>query len=305
MTEPLEPAPRVALATWIEHPTLQPDDELLAAALRCTGVRVDAVAWNAPGVDWRAWDAVVLRSTWDYHLVPDDFRAWLAAREREGVAVVNPAPLVRWNLDKRYLRALAERGVPVVPTRWLEPGDATTLPQLLEAAGWDEAVVKPAVSASAWHTWRTSRASAGTDASRVAALVERGAVLVQPYLAEVARDGEWSLMCFAGEFSHAVVKHPVAGDFRVQKEFGGSAELAPPPDGAREAAARVLAESAALAGVAVADIAYARVDGCIVDGAFVLMELEVLEPTLFLAHDARAADRCAAAIMAAVRAPSA
>lgn len=298
---PTEPAPRIALVTYAEEPILQPDDEPLAASLRCAGVRVDAAAWNDPACDWEAFDALVLRSTWDYFRVPHEFRAWLAAREAARTRVLNPPSAVRWNLDKRYLRALEARGVPVVSTRWVEPGDAATLAATLDAAGWDAAVVKPAVSASAWNTWRTRRATAPDDEARFAALVARGPVMVQPYLADIERDGEWSLLFFGGEYSHAVRKRPRAGDFRVQKEFGGTATAGAPPEAARAAAARALAESAALAGMTVRDLAYARVDGCMVDGRWMLMELELVEPTLFLTHDARAADRCAAAIVEALR----
>ena len=298
MSAPSAPPLRIALATYAAVPALQPDDELLATALRQAGADPEPVAWNDPAARWDAYDAVVLRSTWDYFLVPDAFRAWLDAREAQGPTVINPPAAVRWNLDKRYLRALAERGVPTVPTRWLEPGDTTPLDALLDEEGWDEAVVKPAVSAGAHETWRTARARAAEDAPRLAALVERGTVLVQPFVEEIVRDGEWSLLFYGGAYSHAARKRVRPGDFRVQHQFGGTYTAEPAPADSLAAAERMLGESAALSGVDRADLAYARVDGCVIGGAFHLMELEIVEPSLFLAQHPQAAERCAAAILA-------
>ncbi|HEU4700043.1 MAG TPA: hypothetical protein VFS40_12750 [Gemmatimonadales bacterium] len=291
--------PHLAFATYAAVPALQPDDERLAAALARRGGGVTAAAWNDPAVTWDAFDAVVLRSTWDYYLDPAGFRAWLDAREAAGTPVLNPPPVVRWNLDKRYLRDLAGRGVAVVPTRWVEPGEPADLAALLAETGWDAVVVKPAVSAAAHETWRTARASAAADDARFRALAA-GTVLVQPYLPEIEREGEWSLLFFGGAFSHAVRKRPRAGDFRVQPQHGGVTTLETPPAALREAAERVLAAAGEATGCGAAALAYARVDGCVVDGAFRLMELEVIEPTLFFTQAPEAAERAAAALLAAI-----
>jgi len=293
--------PSLAFATYAAAPALQADDELLAAALGQCEFNVEAVVWSDPRADWRAFDAVVLRSTWDYHLNPVAFRAWLDALDAAGVAVLNPTSVVRWNLDKRYLRALASRGVATVPTRWVERARDAQLDALLDETGWDEVVVKPAVSASAHDTWRASRASAAADAPRLRALAESGAVLVQPFLREIEREGEWSLLFFGGRYSHAVCKRPRAGDFRVQPHLGGTSApaIAPPPTIA--AAERALTEALALTGCDAGALPYARVDGCRVDGEFRLMELELIEPTLFLAQEPAAPDRCAAALREALR----
>lgn len=293
----------LALATYAAHPALQPDDVLLADALRRAGATATPVVWNDPAARWDAYNGIVLRSTWDYFLVPAEFAAWLAERERASVPLLNPPSVVRWNADKRYLRELAARGVGIVPTRFVEPGDgAATLAQILEGEGWDAAVAKPAVSAGSHETWRTSRAAAAGDQARFAALVADAAVLVQPFVREIEEDGEWSLLFFGGEFSHAVRKRPARGDFRVQVQFGGVYTAEAPPAGAREAAGRALAEAAAVCGIAPAELAYARVDGCMVQGAFALMELELIEPSLFFLQHPPAADRGAQAILQAIRA---
>ena len=290
-------ARRFALVTYAADPDVQPDDRALVEALHRRGVTSVACVWTDPRVDWTAFDAVVLRSTWDYFLEPDAFGAWLDARDAEGTRVLNPTSVVRWNLDKRYLRDLAARDIAIVPTRWVERGSSVALDALLDERGWDDVVVKPAVSGGAHETWRSTRERAATDTPRLRALASSGTVMVQPFLPEIERDGEWSLLFFAGRYSHAARKRPRAGDFRVQRQFGGvyGAEAAPPV--ARAAAEQVIAATLEEAGLAPAELPYARVDGCVVDGRFLLMELEVVEPALFFAQAPGAADRCAAALL--------
>lgn len=151
-------AHRFALVTYAADPEVQSDDRALVEALHRRGVASVACVWNDPRVDWTAFDAVVLRSTWDYFLEPDAFGAWLDARDAEGTRVLNPTSVVRWNMDKRYLRDLAARDVAIVPTRWVERGSSVALDALLDERGWDEVVVKPSVSGGAHETWRSARA---------------------------------------------------------------------------------------------------------------------------------------------------
>jgi hypothetical protein len=293
-------APRIALVTYAAHPDLQPDDRELADALRARGTIATACVWGDPTVDWPAFDAVVIRSTWDYFLKPDCFREWLDARESDGTRMLNPISILRWNMEKRYLRDLEERGVPIVPTHWVERGERVELGAILRERGWDEVVVKPAISGAAYETWRTRREVASSDDARLHALVDRGAVLVQPLLAEIERDGEWSLLFFAGSYSHSARKRPRAGDFRVQSQFGGAYTAEAAPRVAVAAAKRVIEATLELSGLSRAALPYSRVDGCIVDGAFLLMELEIIEPSLFFAQSRAAAERCADAIIDAM-----
>jgi len=247
--------------------------------------------WDTSGTAWERFDAVVIRSCWDYHTRLGEFTAWLDRVGQVGVPVWNPPALLRWNADKTYLRDLAARGIPIVPTRWVSRGEATSLAQVLAAARWSEAVVKPAVSAAAFHTWRVSRAEAEAAATRFQALVATRDVLVQVFLPEIERSGEWSFCFFGGIYSHAVVKRPRPGEFRVQEAHGGTAQAARPGPALVAQAEAVIA---ALPGPTV----YARVDACQVDGRLCLMELEALEPSLFLDQEPRAPDRFAAAIAA-------
>lgn len=284
---------RVALATHAGLPALTDDELLTVRALRAHGVEASPAVWDDPLVDWAAYAAVIVRSCWDYHFRLPEFLAWVGRLEADGIAVWNPPAVLRWNAEKTYLRELSARGVSVVPTHWVEPGAGSTLNGVLDDAGWDQVVVKPAVSASAHDTWRTSRASASADEVRFRALVARGRVLVQPFLPTVGSEGEWSLMFFGGVYSHAVLKRPRPGDFRVQAEHGGAAEAGDP--GARMVADALGALAAAPGGAA--GSVYARVDGCMVDGRFMLMELELIEPALFLSAHPDAPSRFAVAVM--------
>lgn len=289
--------PRVALATHAGLPALSDDDRLLVAALDARNVDAIPAVWSDEQVDWGRFACVVVRSCWDYHLRPAAFREWIDRLESEGVAVWNPPATIRWNADKSYLRDLAARGVPTVPTAWVEQGNSMSLGAILGTYGWDRAVVKPAVSASAHETWMTDRASSARDDTRFRALTARTRTLVQPFVDSIVETGEWSLVFIDGAYSHAVLKRPRTGDFRVQEEHGGSAQVLEPDARVITSARDVLAA----AGSTGTDSLYARVDGCIVHDAFVLMELELIEPTLYLGTSHGAADRLADAVLERLR----
>ncbi len=282
---------RVALATCRPVPALTDDDRLLPPALAALGAQAEAVSWDDGAADWSRYDRVVLRSVWDYHLRSDAFGAWLAAREREGAAMCNPPALVRWNAHKSYLRELGAGGVATIETAWLTRGSATALGALMDGRGWAEVVVKPAVSASAYRTFRAGRAEAAARQADLDAILAEGDALVQPFAPEIA-EGEWSLVFLGGAFSHAVRKRPAASDFRVQEELGGRASTEDPGPA-------LVAQAQAALAAAPGRAAYARVDGIVRGGAFVLMELELIEPVLYLARHPEAPARLAAAILTA------
>jgi glutathione synthase/RimK-type ligase-like ATP-grasp enzyme len=280
----------IGLATSTKVPELSDDDRLLVDALAAAGVRAEPAIWNDAAHDWRRYSAVVIRSTWDYHLMPDQFLAWLAMLEAIGVQVFNAPELVRWNSEKRYLRDLAARGIATVPTRWVERGEKTSLAQIIGETGWSEVVVKPSVSASAHQTWRMSLDDANAGETQFKSMVANGRVLVQPFLAAIQDEGEWSLLFYDGVYSHAVLKRPGENDFRVQREHGGSAD-------ARVPSAHVIGEAHRVLEAVDIPPLYARVDGCVVDGEFVLMELEMIEPDLFLRAHPEAPSRLAKALL--------
>ena len=283
-----EPAVRLGFVTYSGAPDLTEDDRLALAPLRTFGIAGEPVVWDDPEVEWRRYAALVLRSTWDYHKKSAAFASWLGRIESAGVPLWNPPGLVRWNMDKTYLRGLAANGGPITPTEWLEPGSTANLAAALQRNGWERAVVKPTLSATAFLTWITTPAAARQDQSRLCEMTERGGVLIQQFEESIS-DGEWSLVFFRGQLSHAVLKVPRAGDFRVQKEFGGTSVP-------RNAPAQVVATAKlALAQVEFPWL-YARVDLVDSDSGVRLMELEMLEPDLFLRHDPGAPGQFAEAI---------
>ena len=296
LTTPLSTPRTIALATASAYASLVADDRLLVDALATRGVRTAPAIWNDPAVNWTDFDAVVIRSCWDYHLAHDEFLAWVARLHASNVRVLNPPALVRWNAEKGYLRDLTARGVVVVPTRWVEQADVMPLEEIMREQHWPEVVVKPAISASAHETWRAGTSEAASSEDRFRRMVSRGRVLVQPYLDVIAVEGEWSLLFYDGVYSHAALKRPKAGDFRVQVEHGGGSEIGEPEGHAIESAGRALA--AAEQGKARS--LYARVDGCIVDGRFVLMELELIEPDLYLRGNPSAPLRLADALLSRI-----
>ncbi len=242
-----------------------------AAALRAAGIAVEPRAWTELGA-LMGIDAVLPLVAWGYHL---RFAEWQALLDRmalpDAALMLNPPALLRWNSDKAYLEQLAASGVPTVASRTVEALDDTALDQARAAFG-AELVVKPLVSAGADDTYRL-----GAD-DRVPDAVRGKRMLVQPFMPSIADSGEYSVMMFGGSFSHCIVKRPKPGDFRVQPHLGGSEQPLVPPPGAVE-----LAE-AALAAAPVPAV-YARVDMIAdTDGALRIMELELIEPALWLQH---------------------
>lgn len=284
----MHPAPttRVGFVTSAELGALTPDDRSVVPVLAARGIEVVPVVWTELLPE--RIDAVVLRSTWDYHLRLPEFLAWVDAIEVSGIPLFNQPSTVRWNVDKQYLLELEACGVPIVPTRHAARGSTVELAALLRDAGWAEAVVKPSVSGGAFETWRAVPRDA--DTVRFARQLETMDCLVQPFVPELISEGEWSLLFFRGVFSHAVLKRPERGDFRVQEEFGGVAHAAEPSPAIVEAATRALAASGQ-------ETLYARVDGVVRGGRFEVMELELVEPSLFLGESPGAAGRFAQALV--------
>ena len=283
----------VAFVTCWKLPEMHADDRLTADVLRGRGLCVVSAVWDDPAVDWRRYRCVVIRSTWDYHHHQDRYAAWLRRCADDGVRLWNPSTAVLANMNKRYLSDLEQRGVEVVPTEYLDIGHGLSLRGLLERRGWDRAVVKPAVSASAYRTWRTTLATADRDQPAFEEDSDQHEVLVQPHVEEIVTRGEWSLVFLAGQYSHATIKRPAAGDFRVQEELGGHSSPADPPDHVIESARHILSLSPS-------PLLYARVDGVERERQFMLMELEINEPYLFLGSSPGAAVRFADAIETAL-----
>lgn len=282
---------RVALATYEHAPSLAPDDQLLIPALRSCGITPVPVVWSDAAVAWDSFDAVVVRSCWDYHLRLAEFGAWLTRLESLRIPVFNSPATIRWNSDKRYLLDLARKGITTIPTMIVEDGDARAIERVAAAEAWSRFVVKPAVSASGYETYALSSPLNARDRELLARVAAVGDVLVQPFAEEVPRDGEFSFTFIGGELSHVTIKRAAGDEFRVQTEHGGTVARSDASGSLREQAARVIS---ALPETPL----YARVDGIARGDAFLLMELELIEPNLFLEFENGAALRMARAIAA-------
>lgn len=265
----------VALVTFAGLPELDPDDRPLAAALRDRGLAVDVVRWDDPDYRWQETRLVFLRNPWDYFQRLDVFLAW-AGRVAAVTRLENPLPLLRWNLHKGYLVELAERGAPVVPTALLPRGAACDLAQLAAARRWRDLVVKPAVSADSWETHVVRADDLAAGQAIVDRLLPGLDLLVQPFLAAVETLGERCLVFIEGRFSHAVRKNALTQGGRWAGLPEGTPVEAAPDE--------IAAGERVLAAAGLGEPLYARVD-LIRDpaGEPRLLELELAEPTLFLA----------------------
>ena len=283
----------IAFLTSEELADLTADDRLAVAALEARGARVVPAVWTDARVDYAAFDAVVVRSTWDWHRDARAFAALLESIERK-TRVFNERAYA-W-LDKRYLEKLAARGVRTVPMRVAER--ASELDAKIAECNHSRIVLKPATAAGARRTFKLdARDREGVRAAAEKIFAANDAVIVQEYVDAIVTDGEWSLVFFDGAFSHALKKRPARGDFRVQEEFGGTLSSEAPPREVIAMAERTLDASGA-------DFLYARVDGVVSapHGGFCVTELEVVEPELFFRIDTQSAARFADALVARARA---
>jgi glutathione synthase/RimK-type ligase-like ATP-grasp enzyme len=281
---------KLAFVTYVDLRELIEGDRLAVAALERRDFTVDACLWDDANVDWGQYEAIVLRSCWDYHLRSAEFGAWLSRLESMSAPVWNPIDVLRWNMDKTYLGDLQDQGIELIPSVWLPQGAQVRFEHLLAEKKWDRAVIKPVVSASADNTLLVSASQANRHQADFDTLLQRGGVIVQEYAGEIETQGEWSFLFYGGEYSHAVVKRPKAGDFRVQPHLGGTHAAAVPPG--------ILVEQARAVVKAVdTDLLYARVDAIERNGRLLLMELELIEPYLFFPDHPRAPERFADALV--------
>ena len=279
----------VALASCQVLPKPDRDEAPLLGALRAAGLRAETLAWDDPAADFSSARLTLLRATWNYTEHPERFDAWLA-RTAATSALWNPLSVLRWNMHKGYLLELARAGVPVTPTHLVPRGSAERLADVAAARGWSDVVVKPAVSAGSRLTLRAGAATELGEA-HLRAIVAQKDALVQPYLPSVEGHGERALVFVDGTLTHAV---------RKARRFVGDAESVTGP-------VEVSEDEAALAGAALAaapgPVLYARVDVAPdPDGRPVLMELELIAPSLFLARGPRAVERLVEAIGRRLRA---
>jgi glutathione synthase/RimK-type ligase-like ATP-grasp enzyme len=278
------------------------DDALSYARLAELGVEVEEVPWRRPAAEaqWQRFELVVIRTPWDYQRDVEGFLATLA-EIAEITQLANPLPLVRWNVRKTYLQELAQAGIAIVPSRWFPGGLDASLASLAGLDGWpDELVIKPIVSANADDTFRIAPQARASGAAAIERAFAARPCLVQPFVRTVPTRGEISIVVFDGDVSHALRKTPKAGDFRVQEEHGGEISREPIAAWMHRLTARVMAvmtSACADAGGPREPPLLARIDVVWGDGEVPwIMEVEAIEPSLYLRTDPEAPRRFAQAV---------
>jgi glutathione synthase/RimK-type ligase-like ATP-grasp enzyme len=259
-------------------------DHLIEPFLHQTGWQTETIPWKRPNVDWNQYDLVIIRSTWDYQDFSDQFLAVLAQIENSTARLDNPLSIVRWNIDKRYLAELEQKGVEIVPTLWREQLTETELEGYFEQLNSKQLVIKPCISACAFDTFWFNQDNINQFKSEMLTTFKQRNFMVQPFMPSVIEEGEFSVFYFDGKYSHCILKTPKANDFRVQEEHGGRLLKVEPEPQLLKIADKALAAIDT-------DMLYARLDFVRSDTGFAMMEAELIEPSLYFNIDHDAAER--------------
>mgnify|MGYP005750071777 CR=1 FL=1 len=251
------------------------EDQILSGILTELEIPHEIQAWSDPNVDWSSFSHLLIKSTWDYFDYYPEFLAWMERIKALGIPVLNDLETIRWNSSKEYLLQIEAQGFPTIAGVILEKGQEPSLEKIQEKVKSDVLVVKPVVSGGANNTLKIPVSEWEKYADQVNKLVKEEAFLAQPFVKEVAEVGEYSLIFFNEQFSHAVLKTPAKSDFRVQHYFGGTIQVIQPDADLLNAAQKLIDAFGK-------GTLYGRVDGVIINGVFHLMELELIEPYLFL-----------------------
>ena len=284
---------KIAYISCLDHEqySVGYDDEesLLLKFLLKKGLDIERQVWNNPGIDWQEYALVVLKSPWDYHENFEDFNRWLDTLKNLNIKLLNPIDIVRWNSDKHYLQDIAMAGLDVIPCLYIERGNKPDLATFFDQLQSEKLIIKPCVSAGAKNIIQATQDNVNGLQDTIYQLLDTESYIVQPFVQEIF-DGEWSLIFFNGKFSHCVLKMPGGGDFRVQHYHGGSVQAAEPDLTHINCATAYVAKFGK-------DTLYARVDGVIRNGRFQLMELELVEPYLYLDSHPEAYERFCNALL--------
>ncbi len=265
-------------------------DGLVREILQQRGIVVEEVSWRAVNMDWSQFDLVVIRSPWDYQQHCNDFLEVLAEIDKRRCCLQNSLEIVRWNIQKTYLKQFEQAGVAIVPTQWLQSPSASSIAAVFESLGCEQIVIKPVVGANADNAFWLHRNGPVELVNSAVQIFQNQIALAQPFVHSVTSYGEVSLIFFDGEYSHSVLKTPKSGDFRVQEEHGGHIQSFQPGQDLIEFASRSLS-------VVPGETLYARADVVFLEaGQPAIMELELIEPSLYLSFDLNAPQTFADAI---------
>ena len=271
-------------------------DHLIEPHLNALGWAVETVSWRKPNVDWSCFEAVIIRTPWDYQDAPEAFMQVLRDIEASSARLENAIDIVMWNIDKAYLQELEQAGVPLVPTIWQSRLDgkslaAQQLNTFFSQVNSEQMVLKPRISANADNTFWLKREAIDWPFEALNQAFNGRDFMVQPFVPAVIEEGEFSLFYFNGEFSHAILKTPKQDDFRVQEEHGGRLQSITPEPALVASADKCMQAIAQLHDMPL----YARLDLVRFQDEFVLMEAELIEPSLYFNMDKDSAKRFAQA----------
>jgi hypothetical protein len=259
-------------------------DDMLIEPLARQGWHTEQVSWRNNKTQWSKYDVVIIRSTWDYQRDAKAFLACLSEIVASGAKLENNLELVKWNISKAYLKDMQGQGINIVPTLWFEQFSLAEVQQGFSHFDTKQLVLKPLVSANADHTYRLSPEALLDLAPQLSQTFNQRAFMVQPFVPAIIHEGEYSLFYFAGHYSHAILKQPKQGDFRVQEEHGGQLKSIEPDEEMLTCARHVLASLPS-------DALYARVDLVRYESEFALMEIELIEPSLYFNMDSMSPQR--------------
>ncbi|MFQ3174951.1 MAG: glutathione synthase/RimK-type ligase-like ATP-grasp enzyme [Flavobacterium sp.] len=264
---------KIAILTCEKLPQLTPEDQLLIPALAKSNIEATAVIWDSKSVNWSDFDYLIFRNTWDYFEKEVEFNLWLHQIEQLGIKTLNSIEIIKKNKHKFYLREMEKQGIKILPTIFIDKTDLLDLDKIMPAH-WKKAVIKPAFSAGSYQTEvfdLEDLQKTNTDYKNIASEKE---LLLQEFMPEIQTFGETSFIFFNKKFSHAVNKKPIAGDFRIQVQFGGQYTLVHPN-------ATLIEKAQQIVNTFNGELLYARVDGIVIDNELHLMEVECIEPDLY------------------------
>jgi len=271
---------KIALITYLDKgaydtTTVESEDDKLLYFLREKGLTIDLVIWNNPHINWEDYQVAILKSPWDYFDLIEDFYTWLDLLVTKKVKLLNPINVVRWNSDKRYLKEIEAAGLKIIPSIFINKQNRVSLKHFFDEFNADKLIVKPCISGGAKNTFKVTIDHVEAVNHQLNHLLQEEDFIIQPFLPEILESGEWSFIFFNGTYSHSLIKKAKPGDFRVQPAHGGSVHPQNPDHD-------LIAMAQQYVDLFAKNCLYARVDGTFVNGEFLLMELELIEPFLFL-----------------------
>ena len=265
------------------------EQELLKSAFESQGLKVDITYWDNPSYEWQQTKSVLFRTVWDYFERFDEFWEWLE-QVKTKTRLINSYELIKWNIDKHYLKDLKNNDIQVVPTYFADRGNNISLQEIANSKDWKHIVIKPAISASAFNTYKITNDEIEQKEQLFYELLQTHDMLVQPFFPTISELGEASLMVFGGKFTHAILKKAKAGDFRVQDDFGGTVHDYNPTQEEIKFAEKVFQSCTSLP-------IYGRVDIVWDSNKHIyLSELEIIEPELWIRNRPESANKIAEAV---------